>query len=73
VRAKEEVLFNLGKAHGDLIGHVRHVTMTDDQLTFIEEFCAKIRTGLKNADVKTKRQIIELLDIRGKVAFEKVL
>ena len=50
--------------------HVRHVTMTDDQLAYIEEFCAKIRTGLEQADFNAKRQIIELLDIRGKIAFE---
>jgi hypothetical protein len=66
----EDLLVNLGKEHDDLMGHVQHVTMTDDQLSYIEEFCAKIRVGLENADFKTKRQIIELLDIRGKVAFE---
>jgi hypothetical protein len=44
--------------------------MTDDQLTYIEAFCAKIRNGLDQADFNTKRQIIELLDVRGKVAFE---
>ena len=44
--------------------------MTDDQLSYIEAFCAKIRHGLDQADFNTKRQIIELLDIRGKIAFE---
>lgn len=52
------------------MAHGRHVTMTDDQLAYIEEFCAKIRTGLDQADFNAKRQIIELLDIQGKVAFE---
>jgi site-specific DNA recombinase len=66
----EDLLFNLGKEHNDLILHVRHVTMTDDQLEYIEEFCAKIRKGLDRADFNAKRQIIELLDIRGKIAFE---
>ncbi|MCC7119898.1 MAG: hypothetical protein IT310_15340 [Anaerolineales bacterium] len=42
----------------------------DDQLSYIEAFCAKIRKGLNQADFNTKRQIIELLDIRGKIAFE---
>ena len=42
----------------------------DDQLSFIEAFCAKIREGLDLANFITKRQIIELLDIRGKIAFE---
>lgn len=44
--------------------------MTDDQLSYIEAFCAKIKNGLEQADFNTKRQIIELLDIRGKIAFE---
>ena len=66
----EDLLFNFGKEQNDLMAQVRHVTMTDDQLSYIEEFCAKIRTGLDHADFNTKRQIIELLDIRGKVAFE---
>ncbi|MBE7433119.1 MAG: recombinase family protein [Anaerolineales bacterium] len=66
----EELLFNLGKEKNDLMSHVRHVTMTDDQLNYIEAFCAKIRKGLDRVDFNTKRQIIELLDIRGKVAFE---
>jgi site-specific DNA recombinase len=66
----EELLFNLGTEHNDLMSHVKHVTMTDDKLAYIEEFCAKIRTGLDHADFNAKRQIIQLLDIRGKAAFE---
>ena len=66
----EEVLFNLGKEHNDLMVHIRHVTITDDQLSFIEAFCATIRVGLEQADFNAKRQIIELLDIRGAIAFE---
>ena len=66
----EELLFNLEKEKNDLLAHVKHVTMNDDQLNYIEAFCAKIRIGFDHADFKTKRQIIELLDIRGKIAFE---
>jgi hypothetical protein len=44
---------------------------TDDQLAYIEAFCAQIRQCLEKADFKTKTQIIQLLDISGKVAFEK--
>ena len=72
----EEMLANLKKEQIDLAGHVRTVTITDDQLSYIEEFCAKIRNGLDRTDLNTKRQIIQLLDIRGKIAFgegEKVL
>ena len=37
---------------------------------YIEEFCATIRTGLDNADFNAKHQIIQLRNIRGKIAFE---
>lgn len=66
----ESMLANLRNEQNDLARHIRKVTMTDDQLSFIEAFCAKIRHGLDTADFNTKRQIIELLDIRGKIAFE---
>ena len=36
----------------------------------IEAFCAKIRNGVDQADFNTRRQIIEQLDVRGKIAFE---
>ena len=58
----EDLLVKLGKEHDDLMGHVRHVTMTDDQLSYIEEFCAKIRVGLENADFKTKGFIPPMSD-----------
>jgi len=66
----EQMLATLSKEQNDLAGHLRKVTMTDDQLSYIEAFCAKIRNGLDQADFNTKRQIIELLDVRGKIAFE---
>jgi site-specific DNA recombinase len=66
----EQMLGGLLKEKNDLAGHIRRTVITDDQLSYIEEFCAKIRKGLDQADFNTKRQIIELLDIRGKVAFE---
>ena len=64
------MLENLRKEQDDFARHVRKVTMTDDQLSYIEAFCAKIRSGLDQADFNTKRQIIELLDVRGKIAYE---
>jgi hypothetical protein len=66
----EQMLVSLQKEHNDLEGHIRNVTMTDDQLSYIEAFCAKIREGLDKANFNTRRQIIELLDIRGKIAIE---
>jgi site-specific DNA recombinase len=66
----EQMIAGLTKEQNDLAGHIRKVAITDDQLSYIQSFCAKIRKGLDQADFNTKRQIIELLDIRGKVAFE---
>ena len=66
----ETMLASLHKEQNDLARHIRKVTMTDDQLAMIEIFCAKIRNGLDEADFNARRQIIELLDIRGKIAFE---
>ena len=66
----ESMLANLHKEQVDLAGHIRKVTMTDDQLSYIEAFCAKIRNGLDQAGFNTQRQIIELLDVRCKIAFE---
>lgn len=66
----EQMLGGLHKERNDLAGHIHKVAMTDDQLSYIEMFCAKIRKGLDKADFNIKRQIIELLDIRGKIAFE---
>ncbi len=66
----EQMLTNLRKEEIDLSGHIHKVTITDDQADVIETFCAKIRGGLDQADFDARRQIIELLDVRGKIAFE---
>ena len=54
----------------DLSAYIRKVSITDAQLSYIEAFAAKIRDGIDAADFYAKRQIIELLDIRGKIALE---
>lgn len=46
------------------------VVISSDQLRYIEKFYAKIRKGLDKSDFNVKRQIIQLLDIRGKIAYE---
>jgi site-specific DNA recombinase len=66
----EQMLANLRIEQNDLAGHVRKVTITDDQLDMIEAFCAKIKPKLEQVNFDTRRQIIELLDVRGKIAFE---
>ncbi len=66
----EQMLTDLQKEKNELLGHIRKVSITDDQLAYIESFCDKIRKGLDQADFKTRRKILELLDIRGKIAVE---
>jgi len=50
--------------------HLASITITDEQLEEIEAFCAQIRTGLDMVTPEVKQQIIELLDVRGKMALE---
>src|SRR5512140_1019907 len=64
------MLSSLRMERNDLAGLVRTVTLTDDQMVAIEAFCARIRKGLDEADFSVRRQIVELLDVRGKVAYE---
>ena len=64
------MLTNLDKERNDLSTYIRKVNNTDAQLSDIEAFGAKIRDGIDAADFNVKRQIIELLDIHGKIALE---
>ncbi|HUV92965.1 MAG TPA: hypothetical protein VMV80_07755, partial [Anaerolineales bacterium] len=41
------------------------------QIEKIEAFCTQIRDGLDEATFEEKRQILELFDVRGKLAIEK--
>jgi site-specific DNA recombinase len=66
----EEMLSNLRNEQKDLSAYIQNVSITDAQLSYIEAFAAKIRDGIDVADFYAKRQIIELLDIRGKIAVE---
>jgi site-specific DNA recombinase len=66
----EEMLSNLRNEQNDLSAYIRNVSITDAQLSYIEAFAAKIRDGIDVADFYAKRQIIELLDIHGKIAVE---
>jgi hypothetical protein len=36
----------------------------------IESFCAQIQTGLESATFEQKRQLIDMLDVRGTLAIE---
>jgi len=48
-----------------------HTTvLSDDQIDGIKAFCDEIRDRLENATFEQKRQLIELLDVRGTLAIE---
>ena len=48
-----------------------HTTvLSDDQIDGIKAFCDEIRDRLENATLEQKRQLIELLDVRGTLAIE---
>lgn len=64
----EQISTNLLAEKSDLTEHISQATITDDQ-AYIEEFYAKIRDRLNQADFDTKRQLIELLDVRCKMDF----
>jgi site-specific DNA recombinase len=66
----EHMLESLRKEQVDLSSHIRKESLSDEQINYIQEFCAKIGRGLEIADFVTKRKIIELLDVRGKFAIE---
>jgi endonuclease III len=55
----EQISANLLAEKSDLTEHISQATITDDQLAYIEEFCAKIRERLNQADFEAKRQLIE--------------
>ena len=66
----EEVLINLQREHADISSHLQTIVLSDEQIEDIEAFCSQLREGLDNANFEQKRQIIEMLDVRGKLSIE---
>ena len=46
---------------------VEKVTLTDSQMTEIQEFCDSIRDRIDTASFEEKRQLLEMFDVRGKL------
>lgn len=67
----EELLANLRKEHGDVHSHIEDVSLTDEQMAEIEEFCLSIREEVEIATFEDKRHIFDLVDLRGKLAVEE--
>jgi site-specific DNA recombinase len=68
----ETTIMSLEKERADLITTLEAQTLTDDQILTIGEFAKKVSKGLAKAetDFATRRQIIDLLDVRITLAIE---
>jgi site-specific DNA recombinase len=66
----EELRANLQREHADVSSHLKTQVISDDDIAEIETFCADIRDRLDETSFEVKRQIIEFLDVRGKLAIE---
>ena len=66
----ENNINNLRKEHLEISSTIEKLTLTDDQISEIQEFCDGIRDRIDTADFDEKRQLLELFDVRGKLALE---
>jgi len=67
---QENNLVNLRKEHHDIYAMIEKVTMTDNQMAEIQEFCDSIRDRVDTASFEEKRQLLEMFDVRGKLTVE---
>lgn len=66
----ETNIVNLRKEHLEISSTIEKLTLTDDQISEIQEFCDGIRDRVETASFDEKRQLLELFDVRGKLAIE---
>jgi len=66
----EETLANLHREQADISDHLRETILSDEQILDIEAYCTEIRQNLECTTFKQKRQIIDMLDVRGTLAIE---
>lgn len=66
----ETNIVNLRKEHLEISSTIEKLTLTDDQISEIQEFCDGIRDRVEMASFDEKRQLLELFDVRGKLAIE---
>lgn len=66
----ETNIVNLRKEHLEISSTLEKLTLTDDQISEIQEFCDGIRDRVETASFDEKRQLLELFDVRGKLAIE---
>ena len=66
----DDTLLHLNRERAELQAHLHTTTLTAEHVGAIEGFCSSIRAGLDATTFAEKRRIIELLDVRGKMAVE---
>jgi len=66
----EETLTNLRKEQADISSHLQPTVSSNEHIEDIKAFCDEIRDWLENAAFEPKRQLIEMLDVRGTLAIE---
>jgi DNA repair exonuclease SbcCD ATPase subunit len=54
----------------ELNSHINQSVADDTQLSEIEEYCSEIRSKLVNATFESKRRLIEMFDVHGKLIIE---
>jgi site-specific DNA recombinase len=54
----------------ELNSHLDQSVADDTQLSEIEEYCSEIRSKLENASFESKRRLIEMFDVHGKLIIE---
>ena len=66
----EETLSSLRREHGDISMHLHITVLSDQQIEDIQTICAEVGIQLENTTFEQKRQIIDMLDVRGTLAIE---
>lgn len=60
----EGIISCLESEQASLQGQLEERSLTDEDISTIEEFAAKVRSGLDNADFETRRRLIDVLDVQ---------
>lgn len=66
----EDNINALRREQVELQAHLNTLVITDEQFADIQVFCQEIHDGIETVDFATKRQILDLLDVRGTLAIE---
>lgn len=69
-KRQEQISAILSKEIKEVKEHIAQATLTDDQLSAIGDFYAKIMDRLQGADFDPKPHIIEQLDVHCKMDFQ---